>query len=427
MRRWIVPLAAAAAAFSSDAFADDGLWARTRCTSVALYHDAAGLVREAADSTGHAATVAWRESVDGATGAWTWTRDGVSSAAERVADGVATARRAVCTRACAMAEAAAPGRGLFVLKTPLEAAREGSGLDSWSAFDPSAKLPERVVLLVHGLDEPGSVWAEMAPALQREGYTVARLDYLNDQALADSAAVLDGALAQLRAAGVTRVDLVCHSMGGLIALDVLTRGTMYAGRAERGGRPRLGRVITLGTPARGSWWAHLAPVADATEHVQRWWHSEDMDPRLLLGFLCDGDGQAACDLLPGSAYLAELAARPAPGVPVTAVAGYIAEVDPHDLDGLKGFTVVRRTIGDEGVEAAAASLRSAFQWLGDGVVSTRSAAVPGAELVKVLADHRSLVRTIGPERALRRMIGSPQEMPPGIAVTLEKLADDRAP
>jgi pimeloyl-ACP methyl ester carboxylesterase len=427
MHRSLVFALALTGLLSGPALGDEGVLSKARTCTLAVCHDAAGLARRGATATEHAATVAWRETRDAATGAWVWTRDEVGGAAETVVEEVGAARDAVCTRACRMAEAAAPGRGVFLLKSPLEAARDGSGLDSWSVFEPGTKLPERVVLLVHGLDEPGSVWAEMAPALQREGYAVARLDYLNDQALADSAPVLDDALGQLAGAGVQRVDLVCHSMGGLLALDVLTRDTMYAGRAEREGRPRIGRLIALGTPARGSWWAHLAPLADATEHVQRWWHSEDMNPRLLLGFLCDGDGQAACDLLPGSAYLNDLAARPAPGAPVTAVAGYIAEVDQHDLDGLKNFTVVRRTIGEEGVDAAAANLRSAFQWLGDGVVSTRSAAVSGAEVVKVPADHRSLVRTIGPERALRRIIGSPQEMPPGIAVTLEKLADDPAP
>jgi pimeloyl-ACP methyl ester carboxylesterase len=426
MRRTVILAAIGAGVLSSPAFAGDGVLARARSRTVAACHQAAGLARAAADRTGRLATVAWRESAGAVEGAWARTRDGVSDAAETVAEGVSAARDRVCERACAMAEAAAPRRGVFLLKTPLEAAHDGTALDSWVALEPGTRLPARVVLLVHGLDEPGSVWAEMAPALQREGYAVARLDYLNDQALADSAAALDGSLGQLASAGVERVDLVCHSMGGLIALDVLTRNGMYAGEPAREGRPRIGRLVTLGTPARGSWWAHFAPVADATEHVQRWWHSDAMDPRLLLGFLCDGDGGAATDLLPGSAYLAGLASRPAPHVPVTAVVGVIAAVDERDLDALKRCAVVRWVAGEGGVDAAATGLKSAFQWLGDGVVSTRSAAIPGAEVVTAPADHRSLVRTIGAEEALRRLIGSPQEMPPGIAVTLRTLAEEPA-
>ena len=42
-------------------------------------------------------------------------------------------------------------------------------------------LPSQVVLLLHGLDEPGDVWSDVAAELDAAGHAVVRFNYRNDQ------------------------------------------------------------------------------------------------------------------------------------------------------------------------------------------------------------------------------------------------------
>jgi pimeloyl-ACP methyl ester carboxylesterase len=94
---------------------------------------------------------------------------------------------------------------------PLPSARHGISLVS---AEDLARSKGRVVLLVHGLDEPGSIWDELIPELHARGHAVARFDYPNDQPARASADLLLGELRQIRAQGITQIDIVAHSMGG---------------------------------------------------------------------------------------------------------------------------------------------------------------------------------------------------------------------
>ena len=78
--------------------------------------------------------------------------------------------------------------------------------------------------------------------------------------------------------GIARVDIVGHSMGGLVGLDYLKR---------LGGRHRVRRLVMLGTPTQGTWSA-------------------------LFGLVTAPLGLASLQLLPGSPFLRELAERPLP-------------------------------------------------------------------------------------------------------------------
>lgn len=290
-----------------------------------------------------------------------------------------------------------------------------------------ARTPERVVLLVHGLDEPGSIWDDLAPALRSAGYAVARFDYPNDQPIAASADLLALRLLELRSRGTTRVDLVCHSMGGLIARDVLTRPTLYAGNAraqER--RPEVERLILLGTPNLGSHWARARSVAEGREILLRW-SQEPAELHRLLGGLVDGDGEAGDDLLPGSAFLTDLNARPLPqGVAITAVVGRLAPpvpaMDAPDWPLLTSWLTPERT---ERAEAAAAALRDG---LGDGVVPVESARLAGIDdIVEVEANHRGMVHRVAVVERLRSLLGRDSHDPPAIAVVLDRLARPAPP
>lgn len=269
---------------------------------------------------------------------------------------------------------------------------------------------ERVVLLIHGLDEPGDIWDDLAPVLHEAGYAVARFDYPDDQPIAASADLLGEWLSKMNAAGVQRVDLVCHSMGGLIARDALTR--------VKTPRPAVERVIFLGTPAGGSPWARLQAVAEARQGVMR--AIDKAEWRELLGFLNDGRGEAADDLLPGSAFLKDLDSRPWPPVQATAI---VANVFSPDVVESRAMDLLKNDLGEERAASAAAQVRQLAAMLGDGVVPESSAAAPGvADVVRITATHRGIIRDSIVERTARDLLGQPSAPPPGIEIVLDRLA-----
>ncbi len=326
--------------------------------------------------------------------------------------------------------AAGAGRAIATIRPTVRLylpARPGqpAGRAVWEA--PGPTTPARLALLVHGLDEPGSVWDDLAPALHGAGHAVARFDYPNDQPIADSAGALGEALRDLRRAGTTEVDLICHSMGGLMARDVLTRPALYAGRCAGGDAlPAVGRLIMLGTPQAGSAWAQARVIAEMRDQVERWWRSPDWDPRPLLnGFEADGAGEAGRDLMPGSAYLTDLNARPLPeGAPITLVIGRLAPIADEDLAWVARSPLVRELLGEAEARRLVAWVRSVSTELGDGVVPAPSAELPGVtDIVYVEANHRGMVTTIPIEQQVRGLVGAPvQATPPAIPIILDRLA-----
>jgi pimeloyl-ACP methyl ester carboxylesterase len=268
-------------------------------------------------------------------------------------------------------------------------------------------MPERVVLLVHGLDDPGWLWRDVIEALHDAGFVVARVDYPNDGPIADAADLLMQSLLELRALGVVRVDIVAHSMGGLIARDVLTRSAYYGGdgRGDEYG-PAIDRLIMCGTPNHGSTMARLRAVAGIGEHLSRLFSRANglPDPTGLA----DGAGEAAVDLLPGSAFLTELNRRPlATHTKYTIIAGRISPLTEEQV----------REMGRELRETAAAAgapawlrdwleraedesegiLTGAVRGLGDGCVTIDSARLAGVEDVTVVeANHVGLIVNLAP-------------------------------
>jgi pimeloyl-ACP methyl ester carboxylesterase len=301
--------------------------------------------------------------------------------------------------------------------THIFAVDEGAG-PSWLPVD-EVELPERVVLLIHGLDEPGRVWDDLAPALAAAGHRAARFDYPNDQPIADSADLLADTLRDLHGRGIRHIDLICHSKGGLVARDLLTRDAHYAGSGrDHADLPDVHRLIMLGTPNEGSHWARLQCISEAAEQVDRWVSDPNLDPRQLLGFLADGRGEAARDLFPGSAFLQDLNARPMPAdVAVTAI---IAVIGPASeaCDGDASDAGATPT-----VDRIAEFGRRASQRLGDGVVSVNSAAPAELEdVVYVRASHRGMVRASRIEGAVRWAARAPIDAPPAIPIILDRLA-----
>lgn len=104
---------------------------------------------------------------------------------------------------------------------------------------------------------------------------------------------------------VTRIDVVGHSLGGLVGLYYLKR---------LGGRHRVRRLIMLGTPAQGTWSA-------------------------LFGLVTAPLGLASLQLLPGSPFLRELAETPLPRgaevISIGAIRDWLAPLSTTVLEGVR--------------------------------------------------------------------------------------------
>lgn len=292
-------------------------------------------------------------------------------------------------------------------------------LDGWAGLDELGEpMAGRVVVLVHGLDEPGGIWDQLAPALSSEGHTAVRFDYANDQPIALSAGSFLESLDELRERGVGSIDLVCHSMGGLVVRDAITREGFVDRQIE------VERLITIGTPHGGSPWARLRAVAEIREQVQRWLESDDLDPKLLLGFARDGVGEAGTDLLPGSDFLVELDRRAMdPEIEITCIVGRTVGGQTSDMGSMMTTGMLHDLIGPRDAGVIQKELTKLANELGDGVVPMSSAVLDGVSDVVVLeANHRSLVRNIELGEAVRQLSGLPKsDMPPAIEVVLDRL------
>ena len=294
-------------------------------------------------------------------------------------------------------------------------------LKAWVELDAlgDEQLAGRVVVLVHGLDEPGGIWDQLTPALADAGHVVVRFEYANDQAIALSAASLFESLDDLGAHGVGTIDFVCHSMGGLVVRDAITR----EGFGAKG--IAVDRLITIGTPHGGSPWARLRAVSEIREQVQRWVESDDLDPKRLLGFARDGVGQAGRDLLPGSDFLIELDQRKLPdGIRVTCIVGRVATQDGIEAGSVLAVGALHDVVGSDDASAIMGAIDRLGRELGDGVVPMSSAVLDGVDDVVVLeANHRSMIRNVELGEVIRQVSGlGASDEPPAIAVVLDRLA-----
>lgn len=177
---------------------------------------------------------------------------------------------------------------------------------------PSAARAERVpVLLVHGYVCNRGIWWSFAGRLARRGHPV---DSVNLEpvfgSIDDYAPIVAAGVQRLReATGAERIAIVAHSMGGLAARAYLARH----------GHDGVAALVTLGSPHRGTWLAHL------------------------------GHGRNVHQMLPGSDWLRALAARESPAVRAMTTTVYTHHdnvVMPQAVQTLEGAHVVSfRAVG----------------------------------------------------------------------------------
>ncbi len=270
---------------------------------------------------------------------------------------------------------------------------------------PNAFQMDRVVILVHGLDEPGDIWDELIPALQQAGHTVLVFVYPNDQSITDSANLFAEHLAKLPASGVKTMSLVAHSMGGLVSREVLTN-------AKYTGYPQAKRLITVGTPHHGSPLARFQFVGEIRDQIVRAFSGDGV----LFGAVFDGAGEAKIDLLPNSEFLSTLNARPNPkDLTITCIVG---NASPVDMNEVRDFETKCADLlnGGQNDQKFSKAIEQLTNGIGDGCVSMASAHLEGVtDEVVVQANHRSMLRTIP--------VISTTKQPPAIPIILDRLKD----
>jgi len=126
------------------------------------------------------------------------------------------------------------------------------GFRWWFMREPTSAAAAAPVLLLHGIGCNAGVWLAFMRRLTERGagplYTLSYGPPLASiETFADQLAIRVDAI--VAATGATKVTLLCHSMGGLIARAYLRR---FGGAGVRA-------VLTIGTPHRGSLLARIFP------------------------------------------------------------------------------------------------------------------------------------------------------------------------
>ncbi len=245
-----------------------------------------------------------------------------------------------------------------------------------------------LVVLIHGLDCDRLNWQPMIDLLHKEGRQAAVFAYPSDQPIADSSKALGEKLALLRLEiPDLTYDLVCHSMGGLVARGYV-EGEGYRGGVER--------FIMLGTPNRGSSWAGYRLALELDEHYDLWRHEPNWSPSWMI---TDGLGEAGADLKPGSNFLRVLNAHPRrAGVKYTIVAGNqhpARRITTNCIDGVAGWipNCVSNWWGFRQTKNKLLNTAGRMRQRGesDGPVSVESCRLDGVDdFVVVAATHASL-------------------------------------
>jgi pimeloyl-ACP methyl ester carboxylesterase len=284
-------------------------------------------------------------------------------------------------------------------------------------FQPNAataqvKAPfKSTVVLIHGLDDPGKVWMNLAPALAAEGFDVWIMQYPNDQPIAASSRFFMDQLRDLDKNIYPKISIVAHSMGGLLARELLTSPELlYLEKTRSGLVPEVVQLIMVGTPNHGS---ELARFQLLTEFRDQWIHATEGKGHWLKWIL-DGAGEAKIDLLPDSKFLTDLNARPHPeGVKMSVIAGVAT---PWDSDEIDRFIISVHDQVPENELHTPSELEkfriSLTDNLGDGLVTVTSSRLEGIPHRIVRGTHLTIIRNVSEED---------ERIPPAVPIIIAQL------
>lgn len=273
------------------------------------------------------------------------------------------------------------------------------------------------VLLIHGLDDPGKVWMNLAPALAGEDYNLWQMTYPNDQPISLSAAEFRTELSHLHASGVGRVTIVAHSMGGLVTREVLTNPDWQCRMDQclNGPVPQVEKLIMVGTPNHGSELARFRFFAEIREQAARALTGE----AAWLDWIFDGAGEAGIDLIPGSEFLLRLNGRPHPReTQYFVIAGVIGDEERQQLKRKLAKPEYSEALSVQTIDALSELTDTLLEGIGDGLVTLESAKLQGVPLQVVPGTHLSIIRNISE---------SSERVPPAIPIILGLMGGQKLP
>jgi pimeloyl-ACP methyl ester carboxylesterase len=274
-----------------------------------------------------------------------------------------------------------------------------------------ADTNRKSIVLIHGLDDPGQVWQNLAPALVKAEFKVWLMHYPNDQPIVESARLLFKELKSLKQRGVYRISIVAHSMGGLVSREMLTRPAIdYSAATKDRQVPEVAALIMVGTPNHGSQLARLRVFTEMRDQMARLTKGETN----WLGSIIDGAGEAKIDLLPGSLFLTELNARPHPaGVEMLIIAGMTSPWNEKDIK--RWVSEMRQKVPDaqqKWVDEFGDNMIALTHGMGDGLVTVESTRLEGVPHRTVNGTHLSMIRNI---------TRSSQRIPPAVPIIVDYL------
>ncbi len=119
---------------------------------------------------------------------------------------------------------------------------------------PAPRHSDHVVILLHGIFRAKDAWVPMGKALKAAGFDPEPVNYPSTQdSIEGHADQVERLLGRLR--GAREVSFVTHSMGGLVARELLARDAPWRERLA------VNRLVMIATPNRGADMAdRLAPL-----------------------------------------------------------------------------------------------------------------------------------------------------------------------
>jgi pimeloyl-ACP methyl ester carboxylesterase len=297
-----------------------------------------------------------------------------------------------------------------------EAVNQLKAMYGLKPFEPSktsvnADAQTSAVILVHGLDEPGKVWMNLAPALVEKGFPVWTMTYPNDQPITESAQFFLECIESHRLAKTKNISIVAHSMGGLVAREMLTQPSLsYTEKVDKKELPAVWQLIMVGTPNHGSELARFRIFTEFREQIASLFSEKH---HWLQGIL-DGAGEAGIDLTPGSSFLERLNRRPHPrNVNMLVIAGTMSPWQKNEIENFAHNLKIKLPEDSRiAVKEMENVLLLVSNEIGDGLVSVRSAQLSDVPLRIVQGTHLSMIRNITADS---------QRIPPAIPIIIEQL------
>jgi pimeloyl-ACP methyl ester carboxylesterase len=269
--------------------------------------------------------------------------------------------------------------------------RQSYGIHALASFRPND--PSRpTVCLIHGLNSSSGGFVHVIPLLEEAGYGIVVYDYPYNRKLGESCPIFARDWAALRRQTQDRLpwSIVGHSMGALLARALVEDDASWAGDVMS--------LIMIAPVNQGSQLAKVQTIMQVSKGLKAI-NGKDATKAMLS--LSDGLGQAAEDMLPGSAFLKALNRRPRrAGVAYHILAGdrgFLTREGREQIEGRLELLTQNAGIFGRLTKAAIADLPDLLDELtdgkGDGCIAVERTRLEGvSDHVVIHANHVELVR-----------------------------------